>query len=388
MVSSPNGPDLLILTMYRVQSGATPITPISLSLAETMPEQWVPWPLLSSVWTGPRRSAIGGDRGGHSGSRPAILQWAASLEIPYTARSESGGICRKGTRLPDKPQQTGARPGIHDRCRDTWTVRDPETHARSVRAMFARIAGAYDFMNHLLSLNLDRRWRRRLVARIDADAWEVLDLCAGTGDLAVECLRTGRGRLLLVSDFCPEMLGRGWGKGLGSPRRGADGIDRSSLLLTADAQVLPLRDASCDAVMIAFGARNLADVRAGLREMTRVLRPGGQLLVLEFFRADPAATGPLRGPSSLLRWWLAAVLPLLGRLFAHDGSAYGYLPASMGRFLSVSEFTALLTECGLGDIDVERQSLGVAHLVAARATERAGAGAGVRSRPSEQPLLQ
>ncbi|MHB8078461.1 MAG: ubiquinone/menaquinone biosynthesis methyltransferase [Candidatus Krumholzibacteriia bacterium] len=261
------------------------------------------------------------------------------------------------------------RPGIHDRAPDTWTVRDPAAHARSVRAMFARIAGPYDFMNHLLSLNLDRRWRRRLVARLDADAREVLDLAAGTGDLSVACLRAGRGRRLLVSDFCPEMLVRGRGKGLGAPHRGPDGVERASHLFTADAHALPLPAAACDAVMIAFGARNLADVRAGLREMVRVLRPGGQLLVLEFFRPDPAASGPRRGPSPLLRRWLAATLPLLGHLFAGDGSAYGYLPASMGRFLTVTEFAALLTECGLADIDVERQSLGVAHLVTARAPD-------------------
>lgn len=270
-----------------------------------------------------------------------------------------------------------AGPGIHDRARGAWTVRDPVAHARSVRAMFARIAGAYDFMNHLMSLNLDRHWRRRLVARLDSDAWEVLDLCSGTGDLSVACLREGRGRLLLVSDFCPEMLARGRGKGLGAPRRGRDGLDRLSLLIVADAHALPFPAASCDAVMIAFGARNLADIRAGLREMARVLRPGGQLLVLEFFRADPAATGERRGPSPLLRWWLAGALPLLGRLFAGDGSAYGYLPASMGRFLTVTEFAALIAECGLGDIDVERQSLGVAHLVTARVDDPAGAeGAG------------
>lgn len=278
--------------------------------------------------------------------------------------------------MPDRNEQTGVGPGIHDRSRETWTVRDPAAHARSVRAMFARIAGAYDFMNHLLSLNLDRRWRRRLVRQIDADAWEVLDLCAGTGDLSVACLRAGRGRLLLVSDFCPEMLARGRTKGLGASHRGGDGIDRASLLLTADAQALPLPAVACDAVMVAFGVRNLADVRAGLREMARVLRPGGQLLVLEFFRADPAAAGERRGPSPLLRWWLAAALPLLGRLFARDGFAYGYLPASMGRFLTVSEFVALLAECGLADVGVRRQSLGVAHLVTARTPGLPRQGAG------------
>ncbi len=264
---------------------------------------------------------------------------------------------------------------IHERSRETWAVRDPSAHARTVRAMFARIAGVYDFMNHLLSLDLDRRWRRRLVARIDADAWEVLDLCAGTGDLAAACLAAGRGRQLLVADFCPEMLARARGKGLGAPWRGRDGIARDSALLVADAHALPLPDACCDAVVVAFGARNLADVRGGLREMARVLRPGGQLLVLDFFRADPAATGPARGPAAPVRGWLRATLPLLGRLFARDGSAYAYLPASMGRFLSVAEFDALLAACGLGEVAVERQTLGIAHLVAARAP------ATTRSRP-------
>lgn len=276
-----------------------------------------------------------------------------------------------------------ARPpaAVHERSRDTWAVRDPAAHARAVRAMFARIAGAYDFMNHLLSLNLDRRWRRRLVMRLDADAWEVLDACAGTGDLALACLRAGKGRLLLVSDFCPEMLARGRAKGLGAPpgegsgRWGAPegepaaagaGVARASALLAADAQRLPLPDAAVDAVVVAFGVRNLADVRAGVGELVRVLRPGGQLLVLEFFRADPAAAGPARGAAAPVRAWLRATLPMLGRLFARDGSAYGYLPASMGRFLSVPEFCGVLAAAGLADVAMERLTLGIAHLVAAR----------------------
>lgn len=261
----------------------------------------------------------------------------------------------------------GSPAAVHERSRDTWAVRDPAAHANAVRAMFARIAGAYDFMNHLLSLNLDRRWRRRLAARLDADAWEVLDACAGTGDLALACLRAGKGRLLLVSDFCPEMLARGRGKALGGPfREAGSGIERASALLAADAQRLPLPDASVDAVVVAFGVRNLADVRAGVGEMVRVLRPGGQLLVLEFFRAAPGATGPARGPAAPVRAWLRATLPLLGRLLARDGAAYGYLPASMGRFLSVPEFCGVLAEAGLTDVVVERQTLGIAHLVAAR----------------------
>ncbi len=257
-------------------------------------------------------------------------------------------------------------PAIHDRNRQTWTVRDPQAHGRAVRAMFARIAGVYDFMNHLLSLNLDRRWRRHLIERLDAHAHVVLDCCAGTGDLTLACLRARRGHLLLAGDFCPEMLARARRKGLGAAHDGDDGVVRTSALLAADAQRLPLPDASLDAVMIAFGARNLADVRAGMREMARVLRADGQLLVLDFFRADPGARGCARGPARPVRWWLGATLPRLGRLFTRDGFAYSYLPTSMDRFLSVTEFVALLQECGLEGLEVERQSLGVAHLVTAR----------------------
>lgn len=255
---------------------------------------------------------------------------------------------------------------VHDRDPASWSVRDPGAHAAAVRGMFARIARVYDAMNHLLSFNLDRRWRRRLAARLDGDVWEVLDACAGTGDLALACLRAGKGRLLLAADFCPEMLALARRKGLGGEHAAPGAVPRSSVLLAGDALNLPLPDASCDAVVTAFGMRNLADVPAGVRELMRVLRPGGQLLVLEFFRDDPGAAGDQRGPPRPLRWWLGLALPWLGRLLARDGAAYGYLPASVDRFLTVAEFCAVMRESGLRQVAAERMILGVAHLCAGR----------------------
>jgi ubiquinone/menaquinone biosynthesis methyltransferase len=244
-------------------------------------------------------------------------------------------------------------PDIHTRDRQTGRVQDPEAHARAVRGMFARISGVYDRMNHLASLNLDRRWRRRLARHLPAGTGTLLDLCAGTGDLGLTCLAAGRCDEVLAVDFVPEMLAGIAGK---------EGAQRVTPV-AGDGLRLPLPDASVDAVVAGFGVRNLADPVAGAREMVRVLRPGGRVLVLEFFRADAGAAGESRGPAAPVRWFLGQALPTLGRLVARDQAAYSYLPGSMDRFLSVDEYAAVLRDAGLTDPVIERMTLGVAHLV-------------------------
>ncbi len=245
---------------------------------------------------------------------------------------------------------------LHGRETGTWAVKDSRAHGREVRSMFARISGVYDFMNHFLSLNRDKAWRRNVVARLDRDTWEVLDLCAGTGDLALACVAGDRGRTWLAADFCPEMLTGAKGKA------GAEQLQLSA----ADAMNLPFAENSVDAVTVGFGVRNFADVRRGLREITRVLRPGGQLLVLEFYRDDQAATGEGRGVPGLIRFGLNTIIPLLGKLVGRDSAAYSYLPDSMGEFLTPDEFAALLTEFGFSAVFVERQTFGIAHIVGGR----------------------
>jgi len=245
---------------------------------------------------------------------------------------------------------------LHGRDTGTWAVKDIAAHGREVRSMFARISGVYDFMNHLLSCNRDKAWRRRLASHLDHDVWEVLDLCAGTGDLALACMRAGRGRYWLAADFCPEML-------VGC--RGKDGA--SDLRLSAaDAMNLPFAAQSVDAVTVGFGVRNFADVRRGLTEIFRVLRPGGQLLVLDFYRDDAAAQGEGRGVPMVVRFGLNTLVPLLGKLVGRNGTAYSYLPNSMGEFLSPDEFAELLGELEFGEVFVERQTLGIAHIVGGR----------------------
>jgi ubiquinone/menaquinone biosynthesis methyltransferase len=235
----------------------------------------------------------------------------------------------------------------------------PEIHQRdpaSVRGMFGRISGVYDLMNHLLSLNLDRVWRRRVAAALDPPAGTLLDLCAGTGDLGLACVKAGRAREVVAVDFVPEMLGGIAGK------RGADHVRA----VAGDGLRLPLPDACVDAVVAGFGVRNLADPVAGAREMLRVLRPGGQVLVLEFFGADLAARGQARGPAAPVRWALGTAVPLAGRLVARDRDAYAYLTGTMDRFLTVPQYVAVLREAGCVDVTVERLTLGIAHIVGGR----------------------
>jgi len=245
---------------------------------------------------------------------------------------------------------------VHGRDHETWSVRDSRVHGRQVRSMFARISGVYDLMNHLLSLNRDRAWRRQVARRLDTDAWEVLDLCAGTGDLALACVQAERGRTWIAADFCPEML---------QGSRGKEGAVHLQLA-AADAMNLPFRENSVDAVTVGFGVRNFADVRRGLAEIARVLRPGGQLLVLEFFRDDRRGIGQHRGVPAPIRFGLNTVIPLVGKLVGRDRAAYSYLPSSMEEFLTPVEFAALLGEYEFIDTFVERQTLGIAHIVGGR----------------------
>lgn len=235
---------------------------------------------------------------------------------------------------------------------ENTTGQRADLHDRQIRDMFAGIAGVYDRMNGLLSLGLDARWRERLSRAIDARAVDVLDACTGTGELILTAQRMGRGQRHVASDFCVPMLRAGIrDHALGDHAR----------VLAADTQRLPFADASFDAVLVGFGLRNLGELDRGLEEIARVLRPGGQLLVLEFFRVRRAW---LEAP---VAFYLGRVVPLLGRLVGGDAEAYSYLPRSMTRFVTVDEFTRRLRAAGFdGSVETRAQTLGIAHLVVAR----------------------
>lgn len=219
-----------------------------------------------------------------------------------------------------------------------------------IRAMFASIAHRYDLMNHLLSLNIDRRWRRFTIRKAPAKPGScVLDVCTGTGDLALGYANSAENLRIVGVDFCPEMLNVARAK---QQRRQAD-----VTFLEADAQALPFADGEFDVVTCAFGLRNVADTRRGLEEMVRVLRPGGTLAILEFSR-------PRFAP---LRWLYLAyfkhLLPRVGQSVArNDHDAYEYLPQSVMQFPDGRDMAGLLESVGLTDVRLHPLTFGIATL--------------------------
>ena len=193
-----------------------------------------------------------------------------------------------------------------------------------VRTMFDRIAPVYDVMNRVMTAGLDRRWRRLSVEAVVQPGSRVLDACCGTGDLAIAAEREGG--IVTGLDFSGEMLVRA--------RRKSGTIE----WVQGDVLALPFADAGFDAATVGFGVRNVADLRAGLLELRRVLCPGGRLAILEITQPR----GPLKPFFSL---WFDRFVPLLGRVLP-GGKAYTYLPASVRRFPGAEDLAALIDETG------------------------------------------
>ena len=228
--------------------------------------------------------------------------------------------------------------------------------ARWVRGMFGRIAGRYDLLNHLLSFNLDRRWRKRTVARVadvlDRPGARVLDLCCGTGDvmLALEARRglSHQETPILGSDFCHPMLVEA--------QRKVAAQKRKSALFESDALVLPLADRSLDLITIAFGFRNLANYTRGLEELLRVLKPGGVAAILEFSQPTNRAFGALYG------FFSTRVLPRIGGLVSGSPDAYSYLPESIRKFPDAESLAGQMRAAGFRRVEFERMTGGAVAL--------------------------
>ena len=219
--------------------------------------------------------------------------------------------------------------------------------------MFGRIAPRYDLLNHLLSLDIDKVWRRRVAKQFSAvlhnPAARVLDLCCGTGDLALAFRREAPvGAEIIGSDFVPEMLVRARAKAAA----GGAGVT----FVEADALALPFGDGSFDLVSCSFGFRNLANYERGLLEIFRVLKPGGVAAILEF--AEPR--GKLFG--RLYRFYFRRVLPRLGGLISGNGSAYTYLPSSVSKFPSPEVLQGLFERAGYMDVRFVRWTGGIVTL--------------------------
>jgi demethylmenaquinone methyltransferase/2-methoxy-6-polyprenyl-1,4-benzoquinol methylase len=229
-------------------------------------------------------------------------------------------------------------------------VSGEQAASRWVRGMFGRIARHYDLLNHLLSFNLDKRWRSRTVSRV-ADlvrpGTRVVDLCCGTGDVLLELEKQGRAQIL-GSDFCHPMLVEAArkisGRGLRSP------------LFEADSLLLPLADDSVGLVTIAFGFRNLANYQRGLEELLRVLQPGGAVAILEFSQPTNRAFAALYG------FFSTRVLPWVGGLVSGSRDAYTYLPESIRKFPKAEALAEQMRQAGFARVEFERMTGGAVAL--------------------------
>jgi demethylmenaquinone methyltransferase/2-methoxy-6-polyprenyl-1,4-benzoquinol methylase len=227
-------------------------------------------------------------------------------------------------------------------------------HARAVKEMFAGIARRYDFLNHFLSLHIDKKWRRAVSARLTdilarSDA-RVLDVACGTGDLSFELQGKAAARII-GTDFCHPMLA--------IARKKGEAMHAEIPFIEGDAMNLSFADDAFDAVTIAFGLRNLSNFRDGLAELWRVLKPGGSLIVLEF--SSPVVPGFRQ----LFRFYFNSVLPRVGGAVSGSRGAYDYLPDSVSKFPDQNKLAEMMKDIGFSNVEYKNLTGGIAAIHAA-----------------------
>ena len=221
-----------------------------------------------------------------------------------------------------------------------------------VQKMFGEIAPSYDRMNHLLSMNVDRYWRRKTVKKLQPNQTDpILDCCTGTGDLAFALARYTQGKVpVMATDFCIEMLNIGESK-----KRKRE--ESCVTFIEADTQELPFDDNQFQIVSVAFGLRNVADTDRGLREMVRVCQAGGQIAILEF---STPRMQPIKGA---YQWYFKNVLPRIGQALArNNSSAYNYLPDSVGEFPAYEALIERMLDAGMSSAKFFPLTFGIATL--------------------------
>lgn len=228
---------------------------------------------------------------------------------------------------------------------------DELKHARAVREMFSGIAGKYDFLNHFLSVNTDKRWRR-LVAKklqdiLDNPEAIVLDVACGTGDLSLELQKSGTAKIF-GTDFCRPMLAVAFEKN----QKNQTQIP----YIEGDGMNLSFADNTFDAVTIAFGLRNFSNWLDGLKELHRVLKPHGKLAILEF------STPVIPGFRQLFNFYFTRILPRIGGAVSGSRGAYEYLPNSVSRFPDQKNLARMMTEVGFDSVEYQNLTGGIAAL--------------------------
>lgn len=234
-------------------------------------------------------------------------------------------------------------------------MKEVQPKTERVKEMFDHIAPTYDRLNHILSLSIDKLWRRRVVKNVRRlGAKHILDVATGTADLAIAMARKIEGSTICGVDLSPQMLE------VARTKVAKQGLEKQITLMEGNAEHLELNSESVDAVTIAFGIRNFENKEACLRELARIIRKDGHLVILEF--SNP--TNPVIG--YLYRLYSHKILPWVGGLISKHRSAYEYLPASVDSFPNPKEFCALMEQCGFKTVKPLSQSFGIAQIYIAK----------------------
>ena len=230
-----------------------------------------------------------------------------------------------------------------------------ESKSKQVERMFDRIAPTYDRLNHTLSLGIDRLWRNKAIDSLKPfSPQNILDIATGTGDFAILAAKRLKPKKIIGADVSREMME------IAARKVNQQGLERVISFKHEDCMKLSFPDSSFDAVTSAYGVRNFENLDKGLREMQRVLHPGGWLLIVEL-------TPPPRFPMKQLFWLYAhVVMPFIGRLISHDDSAYTYLPASMEAFPQAEQMEGILRRAGFSRVEWKRFTFGISTMYLAK----------------------
>ena len=219
-----------------------------------------------------------------------------------------------------------------------------------IEAMFDNIAPRYDFLNHFLSMGVDRGWRKKAIRQLKSSRPKhILDIATGTGGLAIESAKLKPTRIVGI-DLSEKMLD------IGKEKVRLKKLDQLISLQKGDSENLDFADGTFDAATAAFGVRNFENLEKGLKEIYRVLRPGGKIVILEFSKPNNRIT------QGIYYFYFFRILPALGRMVSKDSSAYTYLPESVDVFPSGEEFLSLLENAGFGSLTCRELSMGIASI--------------------------